>query len=215
MWTNMLHLVLAGVLLAGCVGYVDEGPAAPVGGTRERLADTLVVALEPGSSRVVVTVDRQYQGEMKRQLDLPVLEGSVALRTRPNDLVELTDLRVDLGDVVFNEYEFPPSGVHLTGITFALREVGEAPIEWVDGGAKLRADGVVDLVLDWAVVTDDRSALPLGTQQVVGVGVEVEVSTTDDGKALVKVSGHLDGEFVTATGLFAISELSLELRGVG
>jgi hypothetical protein len=215
MWTKMLHLVLAGALVSGCVGYADYGPAPPVGGTRDRLANTLEVGLEPGSSRVIVTVDRQYQGEMQRRLDLPVLDGTVALRTRPDGLVELLDLRVELDDVTLTQYEFPPSGVHLTGITLSLREVSEAPAEWIDDGATLRVAGQVDLLLDWAAVTGDRSALPLGTQQVEGVAVELEVSTTDDGKALIKVRGRQSGAFVSATGLFSVSELSLELRGVG
>ncbi|MBI5480635.1 MAG: hypothetical protein HY906_17390 [Deltaproteobacteria bacterium] len=215
MWRKMLHLVLGGVLLAGCFSNVSEDPAAPVGGTRDRLQRTLEVPLEPGSCRVVVTVDRQYQGEMRQRIDLPVLDGTVALRSRPDALVEIAELRVDLDDVTFDGSEFPPNGVHVTGITLALRDVGEAPAEWVEGDTKLRAEGVIDLLLDWAVVTGNRAALPLGTQQVEGVAVEVEVSTTDDGKALVKVHGRQHGEFVTATGLFSISELSLELRGVG
>jgi hypothetical protein len=215
MWTKMLHLVLGGVLLAGCFGNLSEGPAPPVGGTRDRLQSTLEVGLEPGSCRTVVTAQRQYQGEMARQIDLPVLGGTVALRAWPDGRLEVEDLRVDLDDVVLDEYEFPPNGVHLTGITLTLRDVGEADAKWIDEGAQLEAKGQVDLLLDWAAVNDNGSVLPLGTQQVTAVTVEVEVSTTADGKALVKLHGRRHGEFVEATGLFAISDLGLELRAVG
>jgi len=215
MWRKMLHLVLGGVLLAGCFGNVSEGPAPPVGGTRDRLLRTLEVGLEPGSCRTVVTAQRQYQGEMARRLYLPVVSGTVALRAWPDGRLEVEHLRVDLDDVVLDEAEFPPGGVHLTGITLSLRDVGEADATWVEEDTKLVARGEVDLLLDWAAVNDDGSELPLGTRQVTAVAVELEVTTTDDGRALVKLHGRRHGEFVEATGIFAISELDLELRAIG
>jgi hypothetical protein len=93
--------------------------------------------------------------------------------------------------------------------------VGEADAKWIEAGTKLEAKGEVDLLLDWAAVTSTGAELPLGTQPVTAVGVELEISTTSDGKALIKLHGRRHGEFVQATGLFAISELGLELRAVG
>jgi hypothetical protein len=215
MWTKMLHLVVAGVLLAGCLGQLDEGPAPPVGGTRDRLLSTLEVGLEPGSCRAVVTAERQYQGRMARRLVLPVTSGTVALRAWPDGRLELEDLRVDLDDVRLDDLEFPPRGVHLTGITLSLRDAGATEAAWVEGGTKLVAQGEVDLLLDWANVNADGSELPLGTQPVTAVAVELEVTTTDDGRALVKLHGRRQGSFVEASGLFTISELTFELSAVG
>ncbi len=215
MWTKMLHLMLAGVLLAGCFGQVDEGPAPPVGGTRDRLESTLEVNLEPGSSLAIVTVEREYQGQLDHRLDLGILGGTVALRAWPDGQLEVQDLRVDLDDVVLDKYEFPPDGVHLTGLALSLRDVGEAQAAWLDDGTRLQARGQLDLLLDWSAVVDGGAELPLGTQQVSSVTVEVEVTTTDDGRALVKIHGRRPGPFVEADGLFAISELGLELRAVG
>ena len=215
MWSKMLHLVLGGVLLAGCFGDVAEDPAAPVGGTRSRLERTLGVALEPGSCRAVATLQREYQGEMAHQLDLPVTGGSVTLRAWPDGRVEVEDLRVDLDDVVLDEYEFPPSGVHVTGLQLSLRDAGAADATWADDGNALDAQGQVDLLLYWSSVADDGSVVPLGAQPVTAVAVEVKVTTTDDGRALVKVHGRRHGQFVEADGVFAISELALDLSAVG
>lgn len=215
MWSKMLHLVLGGVFLAGCFGHVADDPAPPVGGTRDRLENTLTMALEPGSCLAMATVEREYQGQLDHRLDLPVLAGTVALRAWPDGRLEVEDLRVDLDDVVLDAYEFPPSGVHLTGLSLTLRDVGETNAAWIDDGTKLEAKGEIDLLLDWSAVVDDGSALPLGTQQVTAVTVELEITTTDDGRALVKLHGRRHGQIVRAHGLFTISELGLELRGVG
>jgi hypothetical protein len=209
----MLHLVLGGVLLAGCLSNVTEDPAPPVGGTRNRLESTLEVPFQPGSCRAIVTVERQYQGQMAQRMDLPVTGGTVALKAWPDGRLEVEALRVDLDDVVLDGSEFPPSGVHLTGLTLSLRTVGEAT--WTDDGATVAAQGEVDLLLDWATVVDSGAEVPLGTQAVTAVAVAVEVSTTDDGRALVKLHGLRHGRFVEASGLFAISELGLELRAIG
>jgi hypothetical protein len=215
MWTKMLHLVLGSVLLAGCLGDVPDGLAPPVGGTSDRLQSTLEVGLAPGSCRVVMTAQRQYQGDIARQIELPVLGGTVALRSWPDGRLEFEDLRVDLDDVVFDEYDLPPDGVRLTGIALTLRDVGEVEAKWVEEGAQLEAKGQIDLLLEWTAITPGGAALPLGTQRVTAVAVEVEVSTTDDGKALVKLHGRRHGEFVEVAGIFAISELGIELRAVG
>jgi hypothetical protein len=215
MWLKVLHLVLGGVLLAGCFSDVSEGSAAPVGGTRSRLENTLGVELEPGSCRVIATVQREYQGQLGHQLDLPILGGTVALRAWPDGRFEVEELRVDLDDVVLDEVEFPPSGAHVTGLQLSLRNVGEADASWSDDGARLEARGQVDLLLDWSTVAADGAEVPLGTQPVTAVSVELEVTTTDDGRALIKIHGRRHGQFIQADGLFTISELGLELRAVG
>ena len=215
MWTKMLHLVLGGVLLAGCFSNVAEDPASPMGGTHDRLESTLGVKLEPGSCLAIATVEREYQGQVTHKMDLPILGGTVVLRAWPDGRLEVEDLRVDLDDVVLDELEFPPNGVHLTGLTLTLRDVGEADAKWIDDGTKLEAKGEVDLLLDWSAVVEDGAEVPLGTQPVTAVTVELEVTTTDDGRALVKLHGRRHGQFVEANGLFTISELGLELRAVG
>lgn len=215
MWTKMLHLVLGGALLAGCFGPVTEDSAPPVGGTRDRLESTLEVDLEPGSCLAIVTLEREYQGRLDHRLDLGVRGGSVVLRASPDGRLEVQDLRLDLEDVVLDRYELPPGGVHLTALALSLRDPGEAEATWLDDGTRLEARGQLDLLLDWSAVVDDGSEVPLGTQPVRAVAVEVEVTTTDDGRALVKLHGRRPGPFIEADGLFAISELGLELRALG
>jgi len=219
MWRKMLHLALGGMLLAGCLGDGSEGAAAPVGGTTDRLASRLELPVQPSASRVVLTTHREYEGEMQQQLDLEVLGGTVALRSLPGGGLELVDLRIDLGDVVLDEDEMPPHGVHVTDIALRLPEPTDLEATSSPSANRLVGTGQAELLLSWSYVAVGEPAagkvVPLGTQRVTSVALEVEVSTTDDGRALVKLHGRRHGTFVEATGLFELSDLGIELRALG
>jgi hypothetical protein len=217
MRTSLLYLTLGGLVLAGCVAEPSSGPAAPVGGTGERLAATLDLPLDPGASRVAVSVARDAAEEAPRHVDLEVQGGSVSLRRLPDGDLEVVDLQVVLGDIVFDEDELPPHGLHLTGLAFRLGDVASVPASRAGEDGRLAAAGQVELVLDWSSVVGagPGGVVPLGSQRVTAVVLEVEVSTTDDGKALVKLHGRRHGTFVESSGALDLSELGLELRALG
>jgi uncharacterized phosphosugar-binding protein len=139
---------------------------------------------------------------------LPIVGGQVKLTSDAADSIQIDSLQVDLKDIVFDEVHMNAAGFR--DVRVSLAAPAKAKLQQSESGDASFATLDLDLLLDWSMVTGDGITVPLGTQHINHVPVELAIYTTETGGLVVDVYGTKKGKVLSA-GVSDLSDLAFDL----
>lgn len=211
----MLHktfaVVVASVVLTGCA-FEDEGPE-PVGqeSLYQRLGTRETLSLEPTSLVGVMAYDKA--GNVLPCVQPNVVNGKAVLRATEDGLVLVEALDIELTDVKIAEGVLHSEEVNLTDLRLRLgtQLVIEQPT-WGEAQLSAFGGGQADLLLDWAVLTDDGDIYPLATQKLRSADFAVNVVLNYDGTIAANVATAVDGELGNFANRISLADFSMAVN---
>lgn len=121
-----------------------------------------------------------------------VLGGHTQLRATNDGFVIVEALAIDLGDVTVRKDWPSEHTVELTGIQLRLGTQLAIDAEWTE--LRVSGTGRADLLMDWAIRTEDGDVLPLATQRARDVEVYVDASAVPGDRLHGSVSANVLGQ---------------------
>lgn len=200
-------LSLAALILSACTSDPAEpGPADPA--LRSELGGRQMLSIETSSAVEL--------GLAQDEVDMlpvrpAVLGGHAQVRATADGFLVIEDLQLNLADVSVDKTWPSPHTVQLTGISFRLGTQLAVDAVWTDDHAV--GEGTADLLMDWAIRTEDGEVLPLATQRARDVVLTVDVMLDDDGTVRGHVDARVDGQLWRLAGI-EVHDLTLALNAV-
>jgi len=188
--------------LAGAIGCGSSEPDPQILGSAGP-TDLELSLSEPRSytmdvegltSAVSLRLTGDWATEGGRYASLPIQEGQVTVSASDGTL-QLEELTFTFKDIVVDDVDDPPVGIHLTDLAIALGAATSDSTDWC--GATVDASGKFDLLLSWSAL-EDGAAVPLAEQQLQQLSFDIEVD--DDGLRLESISTGpvwTFGDFIT------------------
>ena len=209
---NLTFVPAAALALLAASGCTFETGAAPGGDETlyERLGTRAYLSLQQPSLVGVAAYDRD--GEPLPCVQPTVRGGQTVLRATGDGLLLLEGLDIDLGDITIEPgviLEQEP--VRLTDIRLRLGTQVTIDARWDAGGARATGAGRGDLLMDWAILTEDGEALPLATQKIRDAELLVDAELLDDGEVIAEVSSTVDGTFWDFSAV-ELADLSMQVN---
>jgi len=218
---NARPLALVATLIVGCSSMDatnpdpgmpgTAGPSAPAN-LHEKLAAGAAFDVSAHGSTVSLTARLVAEGDPLPPRALPVLGGSVALHTDAGGQLVVDTLEVAFDDVVLTGEEFPPDGLHLTGMSVALDAPAACEPFWSEAGDSVVASPRASVVLAWAIVAPDGTLVPLAPQSFTDVPLDLAVETTWDGTLSLALTGGAAGTFWSWGGIAELSDLTFDVE---
>jgi hypothetical protein len=191
-------LTLSVLLFAGCTFDGSGVPAPPP--ARDRLAEPLELALQPAACFLEVN-DRA----------LPLIGGTVRVRADLAGTLTLEAVDVHLGDVVVPAEDGRPE-LRFTDVRVSLPEPVAAQSEWSASGDAGFARVTTDVWLDWKIVAPSGEALPLATQRLEDLTLDLDVFDALDGHLTAVLYGEKPGVFWRWADILTLRDLVVDLR---
>lgn len=201
---NALNKVVISVASIACLGgcAVDRSGSNEFPSARETLSHQQVMVLEPTAC----------QGQLDtRPLDL---RGGEMKLEAIDDVIELDSVQVDVGEVRVGGEDPRLDGLALRDVRVRLPQPIVAKAEWSASGDAGFASFTTDLLLDWSLVTPNGQIVPLATQRLIDVEVELDVFTAADGEVTAFLYGGKRGPVWSWAGLVELDDLTFDLRAV-
>jgi hypothetical protein len=213
-------LALVATLIVGCSSMdATNPPPAPVGPTdpaapaslHEQLAAGASFDVSAHGSTVSLTARLVAEGDALPPRALPVIGGSVALRSDADGRLVVDTLDVAFDDVVLTGEEFPPDGLHLTGMRVTLDAPAACEPFWSESGDTVVATPRGEMVLEWAIVAPDGTLVPLAPQHFSDVPLDFVVERTERGTLSLALTGGAAGTFWSWGGIAELSDLTFDV----
>lgn len=196
-------LALAGTF--GCSGSSADGsPDVASPGAGRGVSEMLE---EPSSLSISVEDSEAFIGNRI----LPLASGRFTLRADGTETLELSELRIDVGEMTFYGEE-PLGTMALRDISVTLAKPATAAASYTGDHSAGSASMKLDLLLDWKVVTSDGKVVPLATQRIDDAHVDFGVSTDENGTLAVELAGGKEGTVLAWSSLEQLDDLSFDLR---
>lgn len=122
-------------------------------------------------------------------------------------VVQLTEYRAQLEDIVLPAQLLPPAGLTLTDAWFAVRGPVTLPVRWLGNGAVGLAMGPVPIELHTALLRANGQASPLEVGVLPAVPLELVVQRGAGGVLLLSADAHLEGTLWRWAGLFELGDV--------
>jgi len=200
-------LGLAAITLSACATEPSSPPQADpqlrsVLGGRQMLEVETTSAVEMGLAQDATDM---------QPVRPAVLGGHAQVRATADGFLIIEALELDLADVSIDKTWPTEHTVQLTGISFRLGTQLAIDAEWTDNHAV--GEGSSDLLMDWAVRTDDGDVLPLATQRARGVVLTADVAMGEDGTIRCRVDARVDGQLWQLAGI-EVHDLTLAVNAI-
>jgi hypothetical protein len=143
---------------------------------------------------------------------LPLQGGDITLMIARDGRVELDGVRVELQDIRVTGEDPRLDGLVLTDVRVTLSQPAVAPVEWTVHGDAGYATLVVDLDLDWTLVTPQGHLATLATQHLQDVTVDLDLFTGPDGRVIAVLHGGKLGVVWSWAGLVELRDLYFDVR---
>jgi len=208
MFRTPIAVMVAAVALTACAfdgGYEpDQVPESLEHrlGTRENLV------LEP-TSLVGVTA-QDADGNELPCLEPSVSGGDAVLRSTEDGLLLVEKLDIQLTDVTIGPGVVYDAPIRLTDIDLRLGTLLVLEPPWATDRAE--ASGQADLLMDWAVLSDEGEHLPLATQRLRDTPFAVDVRLGEDGRVTAQVTTAVEGKLAGYAGKIQLSDFSMAVR---
>ncbi|HET6610536.1 MAG TPA: hypothetical protein VFG83_01030 [Kofleriaceae bacterium] len=220
-------LLFASSLLVNGVGcalgnndpMIDPPPSAPATpeaqpttSLRESLrapADLAVMA-DAETSFVTLTAGHVPSGASKA-VEMAVLGGDLDVHTTVAGLLVIDTLAVELSDLEVPAAFVPPEGIALTGVIAHLDGPKAVEAEWSADGSTATAELSLDVVVDWAIRSEDGEVIQLSPLVITGMTMDVSLARGSDGHIAAHLSGLSSGAFWSWAGILELSDLSVEV----
>lgn len=172
-----------------------------------RLGSRETLSLQQPSTVGVRAEDRD--GQELACVDPDVMGGRAVLRSTADGLLLVEALEVSLSDITIEQDVLGAKRpLHLTDVELRLGTQLVLDPEWLDDYAV--GAGTADLLMDWAVLTDDGNVHPLATQLIRDVEFEVEVRLEHDGSISAQVHTTVAGP-IWDFNVLEVSDLSVDV----
>jgi len=204
--TKTLTIALAALTLSACAAQAADDAQPGQDNLKSRLGARETLALERTSS--VHMGVRETDAAMDN-MSPSVLGGHTTMRATSDGFVIVEALSIDLSDVSIDKQWPSPHTVELTAIQLRLGSHLAIDAEWV--GDRATGVGRADLLMDWAMRTDDGEILPLATQRARDVELTVDVRMAADGTISGNVTASVAGQIWRFTGI-EVHDLALVLN---
>lgn len=158
-----------------------------------------------------VTGRRTVGDDVEEKAELPIAGGELTMHARPDGQLVVDGLTLSLGDFHLSARSVPPDGLDLTGVTVSLRNEAPSDVRWTQDGSAAEATGDVRMLLDWSMRGIDGAILPLATQRIEAVPIDLNIITQRNGKLAVLMHADRDGVFWAWTG-FELADLRLDVE---
>ncbi len=212
--------------LSGSVGCGDSAPGRPAtpngptnpdpsttaaSGMRAELAVPHVFSIVVPASMAQVTARRDNPEVDEETTMLPLAGGGLTIAARPDGALALTAMTLDLGTVTLLPSSLPPSGPTLVGVKLSLRAQADAATDWRADGKVAKATVTADLLLDSSLEASSGAAVPLATQRIAGVPINLILAEDKDGRMALTANADKDGMFWQWSAQLELSDLTIAL----
>ncbi|HUH01118.1 MAG TPA: hypothetical protein VML75_03925 [Kofleriaceae bacterium] len=202
---------IAATLAPGCT--YDEGyDDVPTDSLYARLGTREALVLEPTSLVGVNAYDDD--GNPLPCVQPTVTGGDAMLRSTKTGLLLVEALQIHLTDVTIQPGVLHSEPVRLTDIELRLGTQIVIEADWSDDGLHAEGVGRADLLMDWAVLSDQDEVLPLATQKLRQVEFTVRADLDDQGDIHVQVYGEVEGKIGGFANRIELSDFSMAVNAV-
>ncbi len=203
---NFKHIAIA-ALCTGLIGCSFDTEANPSTGESLyfQLGRRATLSLEEPSLVGVAAFDAD--GKPLDCVQPDVHGGTLIARASDEGLVIVEKLDLGLTDVIVEPGVVGQRPIHLTDIRFKLGTQLVLDPEW-RSGRNVAGVGHADLIMDWAILTDDGQVLPLATQKVRDVEFSVEFTLEQDDTISAQLNSVVAGP-IWDFSLVELSDLSM------
>ncbi len=212
MLTKTTSIALLAVALGASACTFDQGYEPDEAGQtlESRLGTRESLSLDPTSLVGVGAYDDA--GNPLPCLQPSVTGGDAMMRATPDGVVVVEKMTIDLSDVVVEPGVVYDAPIHLTDIQLRLGTQLGLDTTWSDDQLSAEGTGHADLLMDWAVLTDDGKVLPLATQKLRNVEFNVRSVLGDDGQVHAEVMSAVDGRLGGITNHIELSDFSMAVQ---
>ena len=206
---SFVSVALLSWTLAGCAA---TGAPDPVPNVQQEAppAEAEATTLVEGPTALSITaLGSQAQFA---EMALPIVSGQVQLSSDAPDSITVESVEVSLKDIVFDEVVANTAGFRDVKVSLAkpVTTTLSRSLSGDGGFATLN----LDLELNWSLVTNDGITVPLGTQHIANVPVQLGVYTNESGGLVVDLYGEKKGK-VLSSGISDLSDLAFDLYAEG
>lgn len=183
----------------------EEAP----GSLSARLARGIELGLSPADSGFTLTIARG-QAEPEVTNPLALMAGATRLSIDGEGLVSLSDLRLELDEIVLGPETFPPHGLHVVDV------VAELELDVVDSDVSVdRAFALFTaearLHVSWALL--DRLGQRVKLRPIeANADVGGLYFVNDEGRAELELTGAAPGSLLLVADMFSLSDAAFSLR---
>lgn len=179
--TTVLLLLLAFIGFGGCdeplmpppMDVDDRGQVT----TERALQDGVDLIMLPDTSTVSLSIRWDGWKPAEGSTELTLRGGDIALSANEDGIVTVESIRFDIGDIVISS-DLLDSDLHLTNVSAQQPESRRCEVsDWSEDRETCNASLQLNLVFDWTLVTSDGHVLPLGTQELSDIPMEISLST--------------------------------------
>lgn len=211
MLKHTLIAAIAALTVTGCT--YDQGyDEVPTDSLYARLGTREALVLEPTSLVGVAAYDDD--GNSLPCLQPTVSGGDAMLRSTKTGLLLVEALEIDLTDVKIEPGVLHSEPVQLTDIDLRLGTQIVIEAEWSDDGTHAEGVGHADLLMDWAVLSDEGEVLPLATQKLRDVEFAVRADLDEQGDIHVQVFSQVEGKIGGFANRIELSDFSMAVTAV-
>jgi hypothetical protein len=202
---------VAATLAVGCT--YDQGyDEVPTDSLYARLGTREALVLEPTSLVGVAAYDDD--GNPLPCVQPTVTGGDAMLRSTKTGLLLVEALEIQLTDVTIQPGVLHSESVQLTDIDLRLGTQIVIEAEWSEDGLHAEGVGRADLLMDWAVLSDQGEVLPLATQKLRQVEFTVRADLDELGDIHVQVFGEVEGRIGGFANRIELSDFSMAVNAV-
>jgi hypothetical protein len=211
--TNVSILLLCAAL-TGCAesSNVSSGDVpTPSSSTLFQLQSGVELTVLPGVSTVTIDARWNRGNEWSDgSVELSLEGGHIALSANDFGVVEVSDIEINIGDVLVSSDQLG-SDIQLTDVSVRQTKARDCDInDWSENRQTCSAWLQLGLLLDWSLVTDNGSVVPLGAQELVDIPMQIDLSSGPRGlEAQLRVDG--EGALWTWANVVELHGLQLDI----
>jgi hypothetical protein len=205
---TLCTIALAVLAATGCAVEADDPPLTP----REKLARSTVLPVQQDAR---LELSARVGGDADPTLvQVRIDDGVLALAADENGSLVLVALDVEVEDIVLGEAGGPIEGIHLTDLRGTLAEPVALDTTWLDADREALGAAPVSLLLDWSIQPEVGNALPLSTERIDDIQLDVRVFERAYDELAVEVTADHPGVFWDWSEHIVLSDLSLAANAV-
>jgi hypothetical protein len=193
--------IASSLLLALSLGFVacDDTDGRADGELGQRLAQPTTLAISTSSNAAIAGHDTT--GAEVSVGPLTVEGGNLTVQRNADGALEIQAFEVRLGDVVADDGSLSGAPRTLTNVRVSLARALVIQAPWSLTGETAHASVYCDLRLDWSIVGEDGSAVPLATQKFHHANLQVALAAEADGSVSARLETTLNGTLLANWGV--------------
>jgi hypothetical protein len=206
--------IASSLLLALSLGLVacQDTDGRENGELGQRLAEPTTLAISTSSTAAIAGHDSA--GTEVSVGPLTVEGGDITVRRNDDGDLEISRFEVRLGDIVADDGSLSAHPATLTNVKVSLGRAIILHDAWSLTGETARGGVNGDIRLDWSLVGDDGSVVPLATQKFARAAIRIALAAEADGSVSARLETTIDGSLLASWGI-ELSDFAMTLSASG